>query len=55
MKVLLIAVSGYAQDGDRARSAAAGIDHHLVKPVAIETLQRLLTEVARAAESAAKG
>jgi len=29
----LIAVSGYGQDKDRARSAKAGIDLHLVKPV----------------------
>lgn len=55
VKVLLIAVSGYGQDGDRARSAGAGIGQHLVTPVAIEILQRVLTEVAEAAESAAKG
>ena len=29
---LLIAVSGWGQDEDRRRSAAAGFDHHLVKP-----------------------
>ena len=29
----LIAVTGYGQPADRARSAAAGFDHHLVKPV----------------------
>jgi signal transduction histidine kinase len=29
---LLIAVSGWGQDQDRRRSAAAGFDHHLVKP-----------------------
>lgn len=55
MKVLLIAVTGYGQDGDRARSAGAGIGQPLVTPVAIEILQRVLTEVAEAAESAAKG
>jgi PAS domain S-box-containing protein len=36
----IIAVSGYAQDHDRASSSAAGIDHHVVKPV---DLDRLLT------------
>jgi CheY-like chemotaxis protein len=50
-QAVLIAVSGYGQDEDRARSASAGIDHHLVKPVEIERLQRLLEEVgAKAAE-----
>jgi len=29
---LLIAVSGYGQQGDRDKSRAAGIDHHLAKP-----------------------
>ena len=37
----LIAVTGYGQLSDRDRSAAAGFDHHLVKPVEIETLTRL--------------
>lgn len=34
----LIAVSGYGQAADRSRALAAGIDEHLVKPVAIERL-----------------
>jgi len=29
----LIAVSGYGQESDRERSAAAGFDFHLTKPV----------------------
>ena len=32
-KARMIAVSGYGQEKDRARSAAAGFDMHLVKPV----------------------
>lgn len=39
---LLIAVTGYGQPGDQLRSAAAGFDHHLVKPVDIEALKGLL-------------
>jgi two-component system CheB/CheR fusion protein len=39
----LIAVSGYGQEEDRRRSRQAGFDHHLVKPVAPEALQKLLT------------
>jgi len=37
----LIAVTGYGQSSDRERSAAAGFDHHLVKPVEVETLAQL--------------
>jgi CheY-like chemotaxis protein/two-component sensor histidine kinase len=36
--VRLIAVSGYGQVGDRARSAASGFDGHLVKPVEVRRL-----------------
>jgi two-component system CheB/CheR fusion protein len=43
--VLLIAVTGYGQEGDRARGREAGFDHHLVKPVDIELLRRLLSEL----------
>ncbi len=39
---VLVAITGYGQDEDRRRSREAGIDHHLVKPVAPETLQKLL-------------
>ena len=38
----LIAVSGYGQAQDRARSRAAGFDAHLVKPVLIEDLVPIL-------------
>jgi signal transduction histidine kinase len=40
--VLLIAITGWAQDSDRAQSRAAGFDHHLTKPVEPETLIGLL-------------
>ena len=39
---VLIAVTGYGQEEDRRRSRAAGINYHLVKPVAPETLHSLL-------------
>jgi CheY-like chemotaxis protein/two-component sensor histidine kinase len=38
----LIAVTGWGQDEDRARSREAGFDHHLVKPVALDELRNLL-------------
>jgi CheY-like chemotaxis protein len=41
-KAVLVAITGYGQDADRRRSREAGIDHHLVKPVAPETLHNLL-------------
>src|SRR5262245_13011730 len=42
---LLVAVTGYGQDSDRARSRAAGFDHHLVKPVDLDGLRRLIAAV----------
>jgi CheY-like chemotaxis protein len=39
---VLIAITGYGQEDDRRRSRRAGIDHHLVKPVAPDTLRMLI-------------
>jgi CheY-like chemotaxis protein len=44
---VLIAVTGYGQESDRAHSLAAGFDHHLVKPVDTRQLSAILAEVAR--------
>jgi two-component system CheB/CheR fusion protein len=41
-KTVFIAVTGYGQSEDRQRSRAAGIDHHLVKPVDPDVLLGLL-------------
>jgi PAS domain S-box-containing protein len=38
----LIAVTGYGQDADRMRAQAAGFDHHLIKPITVDTLVALL-------------
>jgi two-component system CheB/CheR fusion protein len=43
----LIALSGYAQAEDLARSRAAGFDEHLAKPVRIDKIQRLLSTIPR--------
>jgi DNA-binding response OmpR family regulator len=40
--VRLIAVSGYGQAEDKARSQSAGFDVHLVKPVLIDQLRPML-------------
>jgi CheY-like chemotaxis protein len=44
--ILLVALTGWGQDEDRRRSAAAGFDHHLVKPVDPDALERLLRQQA---------
>ncbi len=41
----LVALSGYSQPEDRRRSAQAGFDRHLGKPVDLELLDELLAEV----------
>jgi signal transduction histidine kinase len=42
--VLLIALTGWGQEEDRARSIRAGFDHHLVKPPDLDRLRSLLAE-----------
>lgn len=42
MEVLIVALTGWGQESDRKRSAAAGIDHHLVKPLDLELLKEIL-------------
>jgi signal transduction histidine kinase/CheY-like chemotaxis protein len=39
----LIALTGWGQDEDRQRSAAAGFNHHLVKPADVDKLRQLLS------------
>jgi CheY-like chemotaxis protein len=41
---VIVALTGWGQDEDRRRSKEAGFDHHLVKPVEIGDLQKLLAE-----------
>jgi len=45
--LLIVAVTGYGQESDRARGREAGFDHHLVKPVDLDLLRRLLAELPR--------
>ncbi|HEY2740058.1 MAG TPA: ATP-binding protein, partial [Thermoanaerobaculia bacterium] len=40
--VLLAAMTGYGQEQDRQLSREAGFEHHLVKPVDLDVLRRLL-------------
>jgi signal transduction histidine kinase/ActR/RegA family two-component response regulator len=43
----LVAITGYGQEADRARTAAAGFDHHFVKPVDMQALLGVLAHSAR--------
>jgi CheY-like chemotaxis protein/two-component sensor histidine kinase len=45
--MVIVALTGWGQDEDRRRSQEAGFDQHLVKPVDIVELNRLLTESTR--------
>ena len=49
--VVLTALTGWAQDEDRRRTAAAGFDHHLVKPPEPKTLDSVLGTLERLRES----
>jgi two-component system, sensor histidine kinase len=44
--VVLVALTGYGTDEARRRSHEAGFDHHLVKPVNPDVLEKLLAEIA---------
>ena len=41
-KTVLAALTGWGQKEDRRRTAEAGFDHHLVKPITIESLREVL-------------
>lgn len=41
----MIALTGYDSDGDRERSRNAGFRHHLVKPVDLDRLRELLSDL----------
>jgi CheY-like chemotaxis protein len=42
--VLLIALTGWGQEHDKARANAAGFDHHLTKPVDPDHVEKLLQD-----------
>ncbi|MES2627144.1 MAG: ATP-binding protein [Pseudomonadota bacterium] len=42
---VIIALTGYGQEHDRVLSKAAGFDHHFVKPIDMQRLQRILSQI----------
>jgi CheY-like chemotaxis protein len=46
---VLVAVTGYGEEGDRRASAEAGFDRHFVKPIDLRDLRELLAGVYRRA------
>jgi PAS domain S-box-containing protein len=46
-KALLVAITGWGRDEDRARTVATGFDAHLVKPIDANEVIALLTEFAQ--------
>lgn len=47
-KVFLVALTGWGQDDDKRRSMEAGFDCHMLKPITIATLEKLLAELSSA-------
>jgi CheY-like chemotaxis protein len=52
MRLLLVAVTGYAGPRDLVMSAEAGIDLHLAKPVEFDVLSHVLARFLRALDPA---
>ena len=42
---MMVALTGWGKEEDRMRTKDAGFDHHLVKPVALDTLSKLIASV----------
>jgi two-component system CheB/CheR fusion protein len=52
-RIYAIAMSGFGMTADRAKSAAAGYRHHILKPFDPSILDAILEEVGRQAEESA--
>ena len=50
----LVAITGYGQPGDREQARLAGFDEHMVKPVRMEELQRVLTRLLEASSQSSR-
>jgi CheY-like chemotaxis protein len=45
-RLVLVALTGFGTDRDRLTAETAGFDHHLVKPVELNSLEQLLASFA---------
>jgi len=54
-RAVLVAITGYGQEKDRALARDAGFDRHLMKPVELSTVVSILEEFAAAAHGRAGG
>jgi CheY-like chemotaxis protein len=45
-RALLVAVTGWGEPDDKERTSAAGFDHHLIKPVDVDEVEKLLRDFA---------
>jgi CheY-like chemotaxis protein len=43
--MILVAVTGWGQDGDRRKSREVGFDEHLVKPAKLEDLTKIIDRI----------
>jgi CheY-like chemotaxis protein len=41
-QIKIVALTGWGQEEDRRRTASAGFDHHLVKPIDLQSIEALL-------------
>ncbi len=53
--VYLVALTGYDSDADRRAAIAAGFDEHLVKPLNVEEMYRVLEKVGQCGHLSPKG
>jgi signal transduction histidine kinase/CheY-like chemotaxis protein len=54
-RLAIVALTGYGREHDRSRALAAGFDEHLVKPVSVEYLLRMLASRLAARKQGAPG
>jgi signal transduction histidine kinase len=50
--VCLVALTGWGQEGDRQRALESGFDHHMLKPVDLAVLEKLLGSLGKPAGTA---
>lgn len=44
-RIILVAITGWGQENDKQLALHAGFDHHLTKPIELETVEQLISSV----------